>query len=423
MKIRDYIDISLKIIKSHKLSSIIIIVFLTFLLLLGNILINVSYNWDKYMDDTIKENILARTYFVLNQDQVNGEITDLGKIVEDLRKFPHIVHSYNQQYTQVSVNIDEVYPDSQEYLTYIRTVTDTFSPNIVEGRKVENEDEIICPRYLQKNFDATKTSETIDMTEYLNKELTISYVKLHFTDVFEADIEKEYTKKVKLVGIYDNILSLQTYRECYMLEDVVREIFIETEPTYSEEFLEDNQVWTNGTATEVIVDKVENMELVKEELTEAGYYVSDPALSFRYDVINRVNYTAIIGFIVLLYIILIVFNIYVSIFIRKNKNLVALFKTFGYSKRNISIIFLLQILSYLIISFILSLILANVVIVIGNNIISSYLDYFYVSFRISYLYELLFVVLLLLIILISYFKINRVINKYSILEIFYENNI
>ena len=423
MKIRDYIDISFRIIKGHKLSSIIIIVFLTFLLLLGNILINVSYNWDKYMDDTIKENILARTYFVLNQDQVNGEITDLGKIIEDLRKFPHIVHSYNQQYTQVSVNIDEVYPDSQEYLTYIRTVTDTFSPNITDGRKVENEDEIICPRYLQKNFDATKTSETIDMAEYLNKELTISYVKLHFTDVFEADIEKEYTKKVKLVGIYDNIPSLITFNECYMLEDVVREMFIETEPTYSEEFLEDNQVWTYGTATEVIVDKVENMELVKEELTEAGYYVSDPALSFRYDVINRVNYTAIIGFIVLLYIILIVFNIYVSIFIRKNKNLVALFKTFGYSKRNISIIFLLQILSYLIISFILSLILANVVIVIGNNIISSYLDYFYVSFRISYLYELLFVVLLLLIILISYFKINRVINKYSILEIFYENNI
>ena len=423
MKIRDYIDISFRIIKGHKLSSIIIIVFLTFLLLLGNILINVSYNFDKYINDTVNENILARTYFVLNQDQVNGEITDLGKIIEDLRKFPHIVHSYNQQYTQVSVNIDEVYPDSQEYLTYIRTVTDTFSPNITDGRKVENEDEIICPRYLQKNFDATKTSETIDMAEYLNKELTISYVKLHFTDVFEADIEKEYTKKVKLVGIYDNIPSLITFNECYMLEDVVREMFIETEPTYSEEFLEDNQVWTYGTATEVIVDKVENMELVKEELTEAGYYVSDPALSFRYDVINRVNYTAIIGFIVLLYIILIVFNIYVSIFIRKNKNLVALFKTFGYSKRNISIIFLLQILSYLIISFILSLILANVVIVIGNNIISSYLDYFYVSFRISYLYELLFVVLLLLIILISYFKINRVINKYSILEIFYENNI
>ena len=348
MKIRDYIDISFRIIKGHKLSSIIIIVFLTFLLLLGNILINVSYNWDKYMDDTIKENILARTYFVLNQDQVNGEITDLGKIIEDLRKFPHIVHSYNQQYSQVDVFIDDIYPQN-DYNNHIvmNTVTDTFSPNITEGRRVEDEDEIICPRYLRKNFDATKTSETIDMAEYLNKELTISYVKLHFTDVFEADIEKEYTKKVKLVGIYDNIPSLITFNECYMLEDVVREMFIETEPTYSEEFLEDNQVWTYGTATEVIVDELENMDLVERELTDAGYYVHKSGLSFDYATINTIKTYAIVGFIILLVIMFIIFNIYINIFIRKKKHNISLYKTFGYSKKQITILFLLQILYFI----------------------------------------------------------------------------
>ena len=345
MKLRDYFELPCKFIIWNKLSSIIFIIFLSLVFLLGHLLINVGYNYDKYVEDSVNKNVLARTYFIFNSDQLAGESTDLEKIVKDVRKIPHVIHSYNDQYAALmAANIDEINKNNEDKSLFIKTVTDTFSPNISKGRKVKNENEIICPRYLRTSNAAKNKSDVTSMEKYLNKEITLSYVQLYWENASRPLVSKVFKKKVKLVGIFDNILSLETFNECYMLESVVRQMFLESDSIYSEEFL------------------------------------------------------------------------------KKQKKYVALYKTFGYTEKQLSLLYKIQIILYSLISFIISLIICNIGVFITNKILSNNLEYFYVRLSISFYFEFIFFVFIIGIIYLVSNRINKKINSFEIKEIFNDNN-
>lgn len=424
MKIKDYVKLPLKFIFWNKLSSLIIIIFLFLIFILGHILINVGYNYDKYVNDSVNKNILARTYFIFNSEQLAGEKTDLEKIVFDVRKIPHVIHSYNDQYaTLMTANIDEVNSKNEDKALYIKTVTDNFSPSISLGRKINNENEIICPRFLKTSNDAKSKKDVVSMEKYLNKEITLSYYQLYWETASKANIAKNFQKKVRLVGIFDNVLSLETYNECYMKEEVVRNMFLESESIYSEEFLIGNYVYNDGNATEVVVDELKNMDIVKNELIKAGYDVSDVGLSFDWKFINKVKKISLIVFFVLLIVIFIVFGIYINIFFKKQKNSIALYKNFGYSNHQLSTLYKIQILYYSLISFAMSLIMSLIGVTIANRIISYNLDYFYVRLSVSIYLEFIFLFFIIGIICLVSGKINKKINSFEIREIFNEDSI
>ena len=423
MKLRDYFELPCKFIIWNKLSSIIFVVFLSLVFLLGHLLINVGYNYDKYVEDSVNKNVLARTYFIFNSDQLAGKSTDLEKIVKDVRKIPHVIHSYNDQYAALmAANIDEINKNNEDKSLFIKTVTDTFSPNISKGRKVKNENEIICPRYLRTSNAAKNKSDVTSMEKYLNKEITLSYVQLYWENASRPLVSKVFEKKVKLVGIFDNILSLETFNECYMLESVVRQMFLESDSIYSEEFLKDNFVYNDGNATEVIVDELKNMDIVKEELTKEGYDVSTVGLNFDWQFINKIKLISLIVFFILLLCILIIFSIYISVFLKKQKKYIALYKIFGYTEKQLSLLYKIQIILYSLISFIISLIICNIGVFITNKILSNNLEYFYVRLSISFYFEFIFFVFIIGIIYLVSNRINKKINSFEIKEIFNDNN-
>ena len=72
MKLRDYFELPCKFIIWNKLSSIIFVVFLSLVFLLGHLLINVGYNYDKYVEDSVNKKVLARTYFIFISDHLAG---------------------------------------------------------------------------------------------------------------------------------------------------------------------------------------------------------------------------------------------------------------------------------------------------------------------------------------------------------------
>lgn len=424
MKIKDYLILPLKFIFWNRWSSIIIIIFLFLIFILGHILINVGYNYDKYVNDSVNKNILARTYFIFNEDQLAGKETNLEKIVFDVRKIPHVIHSYNDQYaTLMAANIDEVNSKNEDKTLYIKTVTDSFSPSISLGRKVKNESEIICPRFLKASNDAKSTKDVISMEKFLNKEITLSYYQFYWETPSRPKIANTFHKKVKLVGVFDNVLSLETYNECYMKEEIVRKMFLEREDIYSQEFLAGNYVYSDGNATEVIVDELKNMESVKNELIKAGYDVSDVGLSFDWKFINKIKKISLVVFFALLVVILIVFGIYINIFLKKQKNFIALYKNFGYSNHHLSIIYKIQILYYSLISFILSLLVCLIGVKIANRIISYNLEYFYVRLSVSIWLEFVFFFFIIGIIYLVSGKINKKISSFEIREIFNEDSI
>ena len=193
MRLKDYLLLPIKFIKWNKISSFIMICFLTFIFLFGNIVVNVGYNYDKYVEDTVNSNVLARTFFVFTPEQMEGKAANLESAVKDMRNFSHVIHTYNDSYAAVlSANIDEVNKTDKDKTLSIKTASSKFSPNISQGRKLENSDEIICPRYLTISKTATSTNDTVDMEVYLGKEITLSYDRLFWDNAYQPTLDKEY---------------------------------------------------------------------------------------------------------------------------------------------------------------------------------------------------------------------------------------
>ena len=115
--------------------------------------------------------------------------------------------------------------------------------------------------------------------------------------------------------------------------------------------------------------------------------------------------------------------VYINIFIKKQKKHIALYKTFGYEDKKISLLFIIQLFYYTMISFALSLVICEIGVVITNNIMSKNLEYFYIKFAISFGYELIFLTFLLGILYFISNMLNKKIYLYNVKELFNEVNL
>ena len=164
------------------------------------------------------------------------------------------------------------------------------------------------------------------------------------------------------------------------------------------------------------------MDIVKEELTKEGYDVSTVGLNFDWQFINKIKLISLIVFFILLLCILIIFSIYISVFLKKQKKYIALYKTFGYTEKQLSLLYKIQIILYSLIAFIISLIICNIGVFITNKILSNNLEYFYVRLSISFYFEFIFFVFIVGIIYLVSNRINKKINSFEIKEIFNDNS-
>lgn len=413
MKLRDYFNEVIYYLKSQKIKVSLLIAFFTLLFLVFNILIQVSANFTQLFNDYTKNYSEARSLLVYKE-------MNYSDIVSDLIDREHVVIVYNQDYNMATGYLNIV---NKKIYVNIKPLNNIYSPKIISGRKVNNSNEMICPKYLAKNIsDLTTISDVINMKDYVNKELNLSYKKEIFRDLYTIDTLKEYSRKIKIVGLYDDGYSTGMFYDCYMLDETLKEIVEEERIVYSDEYLSQVKVEENGLSTSVVVDKLENVDTVSKQLKEDGYIV-ERQLAMKTELLENINLISKVLTIIMFLFIIIIFVIYLGNMIKKQKRDIGLYKLFGFTNRQITNIIIFKVLTIIILSIVLEGVIIMFLLEKANLEIDKILNYAYIDLKLFLVPQFIFIVfIILLIIFISKLVMNKVC-KFEVGSILNENNL
>ena len=414
MTIKDKLYLAIKNLFAQKPLFIISFLIMTFLFILATISIELPYNLSSFIDTLVNGDLYGRKLYVYKFD------TPYADMLENLAKYNHVSYVYNSDYNAINGDM-KINDDIPVTNILIYPTNAEISPLITSGRPLNKKGEIVCPRYLATNNKKTK-DDLVDLSEYVGQKVNLSYYQLVWKTISEKDDPeaqgKTFTKDLTLVGVYDTTLSVFSSYECYMLEAELLNMKEESKSIYTEKFLENNGVTENGSSSVVIVDKASNVDKVISELTKDDYLVSK-ALEFDFTIVNLIKIISYIVFIVILIIIIVTIIIYLKKIISNQKYNISLYKIFGYNNKEIKSIITLETSIITLMSFITSLIVIEVFILIVNNHTSNLL-YNLLSvykLKISLLYEIILVIIIIPLLYLITKKITNKINKINIKEL------
>lgn len=413
MKFDKYVELVKINIKGTKLSSFLFFIISFFILFLGNVFININPNYNSYINTVFKENLDMRSILVYKE----GE--DYETTIKNTSKYQNVLFSYNQMYNYIDVDMN-ITKNSGNKIA-VKPIYDKFSPTIIKGRKIENEGEIICPLYLS-NVSAPQTKDDlIYMEKYLEDYVIITYSSLEYDNIKNPTVNQLFEKKLKVVGLYNNTLSTTSYNECYMLNDELIDMVKESKNVYTDNFLENNIIVEDGVFTDIIVDDINNLQQLKLKLIEDGYEVSDKA-EIDVNFVNELKDIAYKGLIVVAILLLFILWLFISNIVKNNKNLLAMYKVFGFKEKDLIAMMILQITLLIMSAYIVSLIILVIGVAVANFKISDYINYICLSISIFPMYEILYLIFIICFIVFSSYIITRKISKLQIRRILDEDN-
>lgn len=414
MNFRKYIELVKINIKSTKLSSFLFFIASILVLFLGNIFININPNYNAYINTVFKENLDMRSILVYKE----GE--DYETTINNTSKYDNVLFSYNQMYNYIDVDMN-ITKESGNKIALKPVYDDNFTPTIIRGRQIEDKEEIICPLYLSNVPEPKTKSDLVNMEKFLGDYVSVSYSSLKYDDIKNPTTNEFFEKKMKVVGLYNNTLSITSYNECYMLNDELIGMVNESKNVYTENFLKENVIVEEGVFTDVIVDDITNFQQLKSALIEDGYEVSDKVeLDINFvDKLKSFSYTGLIFAAIILNLILWLF---ISNIIKNNKNSLAMYKVFGIKENDLICIMTLQITLLIISAYIISLIIIVVGVIFINLKISNYINYICLSISIFPMYEILYLLFIICFIIFSSYFITKKISKLEIRGILNEDN-
>ncbi|MBE5940018.1 MAG: hypothetical protein E7266_06435 [Lachnospiraceae bacterium] len=196
MKIKDYLSAALWEVKAGKRKVFFITVFM-FIGLMMLILTNVTEkNILDYLDRGILETPALKTVIVYDE-----------KLFEQLKSDERVADTYiyagiwspNFENSKELIGVETNQIDVQSY-------SKVYEDYIIAGRGIENENEIIVPKYLIE-YGNLSSSEYIDMEDCLGKKIVVSDCRFNiYTDEELGEVNYEFT----VVGVIDN-LALSVY--------------------------------------------------------------------------------------------------------------------------------------------------------------------------------------------------------------------
>lgn len=413
MKKNDIITLALNLIKQNKIKSTIYFIVIFLLMLLGNVAINFNYNINNFIENTINNDINGRKLFVHKIDTSTGKLYDYNKLIEELDKYEHIEYFYNTDYNYQVAKFNF----NDNISISLLPLKKGMILNTIYGRNIKSNNEIICPLFITPNNN-DKVENLIDMKDFLNKEVTLSYEQLRVINVNKIILENEFNRNFKIVGLYQSVFSSTDNNNCYMLDGMLKMIHDESSTIYNDEY----QLVPNSRSTIVIVDKVENVNTVYQELINNGFSAS-VSLEIDYPIINMFKYISYVILFLILICILIITNIYIKNIIKDKEYEIGLYKSFGYKNKTIVTIFKTFITIITLLAYIIGVIILLIIIHISNNIISSYISLSLLTLKLSFIIEIIYTTLIFSVFYINIFILSRKIYKMEVRDILNENDI
>lgn len=262
MKINKIFKISIHRVKQNKKRNLIIaipIILITILLLTINI---IQYSMENYIK-SLENNLTMRTI-----SSIRYSVFEYEEIIEKIENIEHVdmvIGEYEENIYGYKYCEQLKTKDADGYVK-INPINTKTCPDITNGRKLQEDDKyvLIIPSKIYADSEGTPTGfrdiyiekrnlniEYINGEDLVGKKITIS---------FEASNGNTLEKQFEIIGTYDSNL-YNDMSTLYAPKEIIKEINLELNPDLLPEL-----------EISVVVDKIENVELVKNELISQGLY-------------------------------------------------------------------------------------------------------------------------------------------------------
>ncbi len=329
---KDLLKYSLiKVIRNKKSLCFISIVIISTILILATLVIN--SNIISFVNASINQNIGFRTLSV----SVKVDSKDLGK--EEITQVDHVLEVYNSFYDSVLVDSD-FSTDNLNGKVDLLYGSEYTLPQIISGDTFNSNEKgvAICPVSFYPD-DSIYTMQMnqdylINGYEILNKTFNIKYYSYEY-DGFKVNKKEEFTKELKIIGLYDNTLNINLNNQCYIsiedMKDILDIAIIEgvNESSYH--------------AFYVVVDKVTNINKVVEELNTLGFYNIDMKNSIDTEMVGIIQVSCFIILFIVVTSIIMISSFYIKKRIVNERKIIGSLRTCGFNKKTIKNIYLTEI--------------------------------------------------------------------------------
>ena len=387
--INDFFNLSFKEIKRNKkIHSLILILTLLFIVLFVDCIFIKNFN--AFYDSVVENNIQFRTF---NFNDFSEEKKDYEKV----SKIDHIVEIIDNRFYTTAFDTD-IKINGVNGRLGLSYGTKNIVPKTIVGKNIEdlNPGEIICPyKFIPDSdsssiFSSLDENKIIDSSKSLNLEFNALIKRRETILENNQPVEQEIneTKKLKIVGLYDNTLMLNDYNSCYALPKDMEDIHnLQASTSFPEVIGSYN----------VVVDKESNVEKVRKEITSLGIEVGETNGSIDKKVLKPIILVAKLLFaIIFITACIILFN-YINKRIKDEKKYFGILRAGGYNKKEIITKEITTSNFLVAISFIFSFIIYNILFIILNNTLFKMFSYMGFAIKNSIVITLILFILIVFI--------------------------
>lgn len=385
------------------------VVVLLFCSLIAFSILAFKNNFDMYVNETVTKNIGFRTLSVSpKQDK-----EDLG--LSELIPLEHVVDVYSFQYGTMSVD-SSFKNENIEGMIELLYGSPEIQPNVIMGRGFESNDSnvAICPNIFYPDSSAYElqldNKYAIDGNSLLNNEFEVYYTESIFdfdTNTFEEG--KKFTKKFKVIGIYDNTSTMNFNNQCYIMSKDIKEMVSEASL--------DNLGENSYPYFDLVVDNVDNIEEVMGKIKDLGFNKVSVKNYFDSDMLQTIEISSIIVVTILVFLTIIISSSYIKKLVINDSWKIGMLKTLGYNQKKVlkkyfgeaSLInFFIYLLSFLIFGIILLLLKFTIL---------SFVQYIGVNIRVSLFPIIVTFIIIVIIPLITMFYTIYKYSKQNIIDL------
>ncbi len=360
MKFKDIFKIAIKNIRGNKKRFLLTTIIFSILFFTMFTVLIFEESYKKSSENFLLGSYLSRSY-VVNAVYEDIDTNELKADLEKIGGIKKVIYSSEVQTSAMEFDDSEI---GKGYIVLLGSDNEVL-PKIIQGNNFTEENQIICPTKLLFNGNSSLLSTGyIDTESLFNQEIDLIMNEYDFFSSTQKIIAT-HTYKVKIVGTFDSRLVGANDGQCLASFSLIKKI--NEKSIY-------NQTYLN-----IIIDDNKNLDRIKKEvyaLAENKNTKLDLNPMLYQDDENFDSMNAIVMLIVFtsLMISILCEILFVSKNLQKRTEEIGIYKSLGYSKKDVRAIILLENSVLILISFISSVLLLSIL--IGVIIILANTTYF-----------------------------------------------
>lgn len=285
--------------KSINIKTVIILIIVSIITIT---ILSFNNTIDNYINKGIMEDIKYRTFFVDTDVNENND-----QVINKISKIEHIISAVEDTAYSTILNISSNDKSLVGSIILKGTNTNAIS-NIIAGRTIENNNEIICPVnfYPDENLDNKKINinKLINMNDYLGEKINANFSQIIDFDTMKKNI---VTMDLKIVGVYRNNENYVDENTCYSSYELIQNIYDESTKNIDLSHQHNSII--------VQIDNLNNFDKVHSDISDLGYELTS-MVQLNTDLFNTIDTFAKISTIFFLIIVI----LFLNYFNKKNFN-------------------------------------------------------------------------------------------------------